>query len=82
MVINGNSSEWKSVDAGVTKGSILGLILFILFISDINEVFPPRNLIQKHADDNLATTFASTSKSATKEMTSFHLMVTSIIGIN
>ena len=51
-VING-TTEWKSVDAGVIQGSILGPILFILFISDINEVFQAGVVIQKYADDIL-----------------------------
>ena len=54
MVINGTTSELKSVDAGVIQGSILRPILFILFISDINEFFPPGVVIQKYADDILA----------------------------
>ena len=53
VVINGSTSEWKSVDAGVIQGSILGPILFILFISDINEVFQAGVVIQKYADDIL-----------------------------
>ena len=51
-VIN-DTTEWKSVDAGVIQRSILGPILFILFISDINEVFPPGVVIHKYADDIL-----------------------------
>ena len=51
-VING-TTEWKSVDAGVIQRSILGPILFILFISDINEVFQAGVVIQKYADDIL-----------------------------
>ena len=54
VVINGTASEWISVDAGVIQGSILGPILFILFISDINEVFHPGVVFQKYADDILA----------------------------
>ena len=50
--ING-TTEWKSVDAGVIQRSILGPILFILFISDINEVFQAGVVIQKYADDIL-----------------------------
>lgn len=35
MVIGEESSEWKHVEYGVSQGSILGLILFLLFINDL-----------------------------------------------
>lgn len=46
-------SEWNTVEAGVVQGSVLGPILFLLFISDINDHIPPSTTMNKYADDIL-----------------------------
>ncbi len=51
MKLNNQYSDWLDVEAGEIQGSILGPILFIIFISDINSYIPPSIQLTKYADD-------------------------------
>ena len=65
VVIGGATSEWKYLEAGVPQGSILGPLLFLIYISDITDnISSNMNLF---ADDScLMETFTDITAAFTK----------------
>ena len=50
VVIDGETSGWELVLSGAPQGSVLGPVLFIVFIDDIDEGI--RSTVLKFADDS------------------------------
>ncbi len=49
VVINGEESDWVTVTSGVPQGSVLGPLLFLIYINDIDK--DVTGIISKFADD-------------------------------
>ena len=84
VVVGGKYSKIASVNSGVPQGSILGPLLFVLFINDISEVITEGTNIALYADDTkiwckicsdcviLNNDIESLSKWADRNMMKFH----------
>ena len=49
VIINGEKSSWEDVYSGIPQGSVLGPVLFVIFINDIPDVV--KQSVQMFADD-------------------------------
>jgi hypothetical protein len=60
VILNGEVSEWAEVTSGVPQGSVLGPLLFAIYINDVDEIL--KSKIWKFADDTKLAKRVGTTK--------------------
>ena len=59
--VNKTFSEWESTTTGVSQGSILGPLLFYIFLNDLF-LFISNSSLSNYADENTLYTFGDNLK--------------------
>ena len=63
VVVQGKSSNWSKIEAGVPQGSVLGPLLFLIYINDLPEIVESN--IRLFADDTTLFTVVDDMEEAT-----------------
>ena len=59
LSVNGSSSHWRDVISSVPQGSVLGPILFLIYVNDIDDGL--NNMTSKFMDDTKIASKATTT---------------------
>ena len=79
--VNGYESKYVKVNIGVPQGSILGSLLFVLYINDIIENMPKDSVIC-YADDTAVISIENTWLKAVRNMNLFLNKIADLLALN
>ena len=66
MVLNGSAAEYESIQSGVPQGSVLGPLLFLIYINDLEENI--KSQIRFFADDTMLFSVVQNPTSTANEL--------------
>ena len=66
VVINGFSSDYSSIDSGVPRGSVLGPLLFLIYINDLEKNI--KSNVKLFADDTMLFSVVNNPAISTNEL--------------
>ena len=66
VVLNGQTSEWEKINAGVPQGSILGLLFSLIYINDLTDRIP--FIVKLFADDTLLFSIVQNKNNSTSQL--------------
>ena len=66
VVLNGQTSDWADINAGVPQRSVLGTLLFLIYINDLSEGL--KSNVKLFADDTSIFSVVNDTNISCKEL--------------